>query len=159
MKRIKVCRLLGILLSKVGDWYATYLVYIQCYFLFVIDMLHSQKAKRRPPASIARSAAGSEKPQRSRSVSASNDRPRSRGRSPAFSAIAANFENKNTRNLSTPPPAVEKLIQKPGTSDSTQSTNSTSVGSNLMPRSVKGIHCLSLLVAYNLVVLTIESLN
>ncbi|WOG96873.1 hypothetical protein DCAR_0416211 [Daucus carota subsp. sativus] len=95
------------------------------------------KAKRRPPASIARSAAGSEKPQRSRSVSASNDRPRSRGRSPAFSAIAANFENKNTRNLSTPPPAVEKLIQKPGTSDSTQSTNSTSVGSNLMPRSVK----------------------
>lgn len=138
--------------------------YIKKYFLCFIwlhiitfNMLHVQKPKRRPPASIgARSTAASEKPQRSRSVSASHDRPRSRGRSPAFSAIAANFENKNARNLSTPPPAVEKLIQKSGTSDSTKSTSSTPAGANLIPRSVKGIDCLSLLV---FVVLTIEILK
>ncbi|KAK1388375.1 villin-4 [Heracleum sosnowskyi] len=86
----------------------------------------------------ARSIAVSEKPQRSRSVSASQDRPRTRGRSPGFSALAANFENKNSRNLSTPPPAAEKLIQKPGTSDSTKSTHSTLAGANLIPRSNKG---------------------
>ncbi|KAL8135204.1 hypothetical protein AgCh_010025 [Apium graveolens] len=94
------------------------------------------KPKRRPPVSMgARSIA--EKPQRSRSVSASHDRPRARGRSPAFSALAANFETKNARNLSTPPPAVEKLIQKPGIYDSTKSTHSNSAGSNLIPRSIK----------------------
>lgn len=109
--------------------------------------MHMQKPRRRPPVSVgARSIAASEKPQRSRSVSASNDRPRTRGRSPAFSALASNFENKNARNLSTPPPAVEKLIQKPGTSDFTKSTHSTSAGSNLIPRSIKGMYCLSLLV-------------
>nr|CAD1826032.1 unnamed protein product [Ananas comosus var. bracteatus] len=36
----------------------------------------------------------------------------SKGRSPAFNALAATFENPNPRNLSTPPPAVSKLHPK-----------------------------------------------
>ncbi|KAJ4810633.1 Villin-4 [Rhynchospora pubera] len=44
----------------------------------------------------------------SRSMSFSPDRVRVRGRSPAFNALAANFE-KSDRNLSTPPPVVRKL--------------------------------------------------
>ncbi|GJN39013.1 hypothetical protein PR202_gb28103 [Eleusine coracana subsp. coracana] len=49
---------------------------------------------------------------RSRSMSFSPDRVRVRGRSPAFNALAANFENPNTRNLSTPPPAVRKQVPR-----------------------------------------------
>ncbi|KAJ0701224.1 putative villin headpiece, villin/Gelsolin, ADF-H/Gelsolin-like domain superfamily [Helianthus annuus] len=46
----------------------------------------------------------SEKPQRSRSVSCSSDRPRARGRSPAFNALASKFDNPGgSRNVSTPP--------------------------------------------------------
>lgn len=59
-----------------------------------------------------------EKSQRSRSMSFSPDRVRVRGRSPAFNALAANFENPNTRNLSTPPPVVRKLYPKSVTPDS-----------------------------------------
>jgi len=51
-----------------------------------------------------------DKSQRSRSMSFSPDRVRVRGRSPAFNALAANFENPNNRNLSTPPPAMRKQV-------------------------------------------------
>lgn len=61
-----------------------------------------------------------EKSQRSRSVSFSPDRVRVRGRSPAFNALAANFENPNARNLSTPPPMVRKLYPKSVTPDSSR---------------------------------------
>lgn len=59
-----------------------------------------------------------EKSQRSRSMSFSPERARVRGRSPAFNALAANFENPNARNLSTPPPVVRKLYPKSGSPDS-----------------------------------------
>ncbi|XP_059637389.1 villin-4-like isoform X2 [Cornus florida] len=69
------------------------------------------KPKRRIPVPYGgRSAVAAEKSQRSRSVSFSPDRVRVRGRSPAFNALAANFESPNTRNLSTPPPMLEKLL-------------------------------------------------
>ena len=55
-----------------------------------------------------------EKSQRSRSMSFSSDRVRVRGRSPAFNALAANFENPSARNLSTPPPMVKKIYPKSG---------------------------------------------
>ncbi|KAI3803150.1 hypothetical protein L1987_31299 [Smallanthus sonchifolius] len=61
------------------------------------------KPKRRAPVSFGGRSA-SEKPQRSRSVSCSSDRPRARGRSPAFNALASKFDNPGGRNLSTPPP-------------------------------------------------------
>jgi len=54
----------------------------------------------------------------SRSMSVSPDRVRVRGRSPAFNALAATFENPNARNLSTPPPVVRKLYPKSVTPDS-----------------------------------------
>ncbi|KAI3775296.1 hypothetical protein L1987_49867 [Smallanthus sonchifolius] len=62
-----------------------------------------EKPKRRAPVSFGGRSA-SEKPQRSRSVSCSSDRPRARGRSPAFNALASKFDNQGGRNLSTPPP-------------------------------------------------------
>ncbi|KAK1417102.1 hypothetical protein QVD17_26224 [Tagetes erecta] len=65
------------------------------------------KPKRRAPVSFGGRSA-SEKPQRSRSVSCSSDRPRARGRSPAFNALASKFDNPGGRNLSTPPPRVSK---------------------------------------------------
>ncbi|KAL3632681.1 Villin-4 [Castilleja foliolosa] len=72
------------------------------------------KHRRRPVIFSGRSAAP-EKPQRSRSVSTfAPDRPRVRGRSPAFNALASTFESPNTRNLSTPPPMMKKLYPKSG---------------------------------------------
>jgi len=53
-------------------------------------------------------------------MSFSPDRIRVRGRSPAFNALAANFENPNARNLSTPPPVVRKQVPKPVSSDSSK---------------------------------------
>uniref|UniRef100_A0A5B7BTV7 Putative villin-4 n=1 Tax=Davidia involucrata TaxID=16924 RepID=A0A5B7BTV7_DAVIN len=76
------------------------------------------KPKRRTPVSYGGRSAVPEKSQRSRSVSFSPDRVRVRGRSPAFNALAANFENPNARNLSTPPPVVRKLYPKSVTPDS-----------------------------------------
>ncbi|XP_019197919.1 PREDICTED: villin-4-like isoform X1 [Ipomoea nil] len=76
------------------------------------------KPKRRTPYGGRSNT--SEKPQRSRSLSSSPDRVRPRGRSPAFNALAANFENPNTRNLSTPPPMVRKVYPKSVTPDSTK---------------------------------------
>ncbi|KAK4709838.1 hypothetical protein R3W88_004351 [Solanum pinnatisectum] len=76
------------------------------------------KPKRRTPVSYGGRSAAPEKSQRSRSVSFSPDRVRVRGRSPAFNALAATFENPNARNLSTPPPMVRKLYPKSVTPDS-----------------------------------------
>lgn len=93
-------------------------------------------------------------------MSFSPDRVRVRGRSPAFNALAANFENvnTNTRNLSTPPPVVRKIYPKSVTPDSaklaskstaiaalTASFEKSSPREAIIPRSVnlKGKHCLS----------------
>ncbi|XAR51144.1 hypothetical protein NMG60_11005693 [Bertholletia excelsa] len=85
------------------------------------------KPKRRTPVSYGgRSSSVPDKTQRSRSVSFSPDRVRVRGRSPAFNALAANFENPNARNLSTPPPVVRKLYPKSGASVTPDSSKSES---------------------------------
>ncbi|XVF69972.1 hypothetical protein PTKIN_Ptkin11bG0123800 [Pterospermum kingtungense] len=76
------------------------------------------KPKRRTPVSYGGRSSVPDKSQRSRSMSFSPDRVRVRGRSPAFNALAATFENPNARNLSTPPPMVRKLYPKSGTPDS-----------------------------------------
>ncbi|WCJ18746.1 villin 4 [Euphorbia peplus] len=47
-------------------------------------------------------------------VSFNPDRVRVRGRSLAFNALAANFENPSMSNLSTPPPVVRKVYPKSG---------------------------------------------
>ncbi|XP_021277683.1 villin-4 isoform X1 [Herrania umbratica] len=76
------------------------------------------KPKRRAPVSYGGRSSVPDKSQRSRSMSFSPDRVRVRGRSPAFNALAATFENPNARNLSTPPPMVRKLYPKSVTPDS-----------------------------------------
>ncbi|KAF6142356.1 hypothetical protein GIB67_023381 [Kingdonia uniflora] len=78
------------------------------------------KPKRRTPVSYGGRSSVPDKSQRSsRSMSFSPDRVRVRGRSPAFTALAATFEStNNTRNLSTPPPIVRKLYPKSVTPDS-----------------------------------------
>ncbi|OIW19410.1 hypothetical protein TanjilG_09430 [Lupinus angustifolius] len=77
------------------------------------------KPKRRASVSSGgRSSSLPEKSQRSRSVSVNPDRARVRGRSPAFTALTANFENPKDRNLSTPPPMVTKLYPKSMSPDS-----------------------------------------
>ncbi|GAU35238.1 hypothetical protein TSUD_205140 [Trifolium subterraneum] len=111
------------------------------------------KPKRRAPVSYGgRSGGLPEKSQRSRSMSVSPDRVRVRGRSPAFNALAATFENTNVRNLSTPPPMIRKLYPKSVTSDSASvaSKSSSSISrltstfdrplarDNLIPRSFRG---------------------
>ncbi|KAK3435017.1 hypothetical protein EUGRSUZ_D02398 [Eucalyptus grandis] len=48
-----------------------------------------------------------------------------RDRFPAFNALAANFENPNARNLSTPP-VVKKIFPKSVTSDSTKPASKSS---------------------------------
>ncbi|XP_020265877.1 villin-5-like isoform X2 [Asparagus officinalis] len=114
------------------------------------------KPKRRSPASYGgRSAVQDKSSQRSRSMSFSPERVRVRGRSPAFNALAANFENPNppsTRNLSTPPPVVRKLYPKSVSPDSAKAApKSTSIAAlgasfesskesikpNIIPKSLK----------------------
>lgn len=93
-------------------------------------------------------------------MSFSPDRVRVRGRSPAFNALAAAFENPNARNLSTPPPVVRKLYPKSVTPDSAKAPKSAAIAAlsssfeqppsardSIIPRSVKGMHDLSLLDA------------
>lgn len=75
------------------------------------------KPKRRTPVYGGRSSVPDKSSNRSRSMSFSPDRVRVRGRSPAFNALAATFENPSTRNLSTPPPTVRKLYPKSVTPD------------------------------------------
>ena len=82
-------------------------------------------------------------------MSFSPDRVRVRGRSPAFNALAANFENPNARNLSTPP-IVRKLYPKSVTPDSEKSDSKSAAIASLtatfeqpprepiIPRSLKG---------------------
>ncbi|XP_051141612.1 villin-4-like [Andrographis paniculata] len=113
----------------------------------------SIKPKRRTPVAYSGRSAAPEKSQRSRSMSFSPERVRVRGRSPAFNALAANFENPNSRNLSTPPPVVRKVYPKSGTLDSGKATSRSSaiaaISSGfeqsaaparpvLIPRSIKG---------------------
>ncbi|KAK3037599.1 hypothetical protein RJ639_031905 [Escallonia herrerae] len=107
------------------------------------------KPKRRTPVSYGGRSTLPEKSQRSRSVSFSPERVRVRGRSPAFNALAATFENANARNLSTPPPVVRKLYPKSVTPDSAKlPSRSTAIAAltssyeqprreTLIPRSVK----------------------
>ncbi|MED6145064.1 Villin-4 [Stylosanthes scabra] len=112
-----------------------------------------EKPKRRTPTSYGgRSSSVPDKTQRSsRSMSVSPDRVRVRGRSPAFNALAANFENPNARNLSTPPPVVRKLYPKSVTPDSAKAAPKSaaiaalsssfeqppSARESMIPRSVK----------------------
>ncbi|PNT75386.1 hypothetical protein BRADI_1g31417v3 [Brachypodium distachyon] len=70
------------------------------------------KPKRRPTTSSHTGRSSVPDKSQRRSASFSPDRVRVRGRSPAFNALAANFENSNTRNLSTPPPAARKPFSK-----------------------------------------------
>ncbi|KAK9931674.1 hypothetical protein M0R45_018943 [Rubus argutus] len=86
------------------------------------------KPKRRTPVSYGGRSSVPEKSQRSRSMSFSPDRVRVRGRSPAFTALAATFENANARNLSTPPPMVRKsqLYPKSVTPDSAKLASKSS---------------------------------
>ncbi|KAI9123039.1 hypothetical protein K1719_005928 [Acacia pycnantha] len=110
------------------------------------------KPKRRTPASYGgRSSSVPDKSQRSRSMSFSPDRVRVQGRSPAFNALAATFENPNARNLSTPPPMGRKLYPKSVTPDSANSAPKSaaiaalsssfeqppSARDSLIPRSIK----------------------
>ncbi|XP_022753401.1 villin-4-like [Durio zibethinus] len=107
----------------------------------------TDKPKRRTPVSHGGRSSVPDKSQRSRSMSFSPDRVRVRGRSPAFNALAATFENPNARNLSTPP-MVRKLYPKSGTPDS--ATKSAAIAAltatfeqppsareTIIPRSVK----------------------
>ncbi|XP_022755445.1 villin-4-like isoform X2 [Durio zibethinus] len=105
------------------------------------------KPKRRTPVSYGGRSSVPDKSQRSRSMSFSPDRVRVRGRSPAFNALAATFENPNARNLSTPPPMVRKIYPKSVTPDS--ATKSAAIAAlsatferpsareTIIPRSVK----------------------
>ena len=83
-------------------------------------------------------------------MSFSPDRVRVRGRSPAFNALAANFENPNARNLSTPPPVVRKQLPKHVSPDSSKpSPRTASIAAisstferpkaTLIPKSIKGM--------------------
>ncbi|XP_041997138.1 villin-4-like [Salvia splendens] len=72
-----------------------------------------EKPRRRIPVGMAgRSGAPEKAQQRSRSLSVAPERNRVRGRSPAFNTLASTFESSNARNLSTPPPMVNKLYPK-----------------------------------------------
>lgn len=90
-------------------------------------------------------------------MSFSPDRVRVRGRSPAFNALAANFESANARNLSTPPPMVRKVYPKSVTPDSDKNARSSSIAALsssfeqppparqfVLPRSTKGIFIYSI---------------
>ncbi|KAL6843230.1 hypothetical protein ACP4OV_026943 [Aristida adscensionis] len=83
------------------------------------------KPKRRTPVYSGRSTTQDKSQPRSRSMSFSPERVRVRGRSPAFTALAANFESAGNRNLSTPPPVVKKLYPKSVTPDSSNTSKSS----------------------------------
>jgi gelsolin len=82
-------------------------------------------------------------------MSFSPDRVRVRGKSPAFNALAATFENPNTRNLSTPPPAVRKQARRSASPDPSKTPpRAASIAAisasferpkpTLIPKSIKG---------------------
>ena len=91
----------------------------------MLILICCQKPRRRTPVYSGRSTT-QDKSQRSRSMSFSPERVRVRGRSPAFTALAANFESSNNRNLSTPPPVVKKLYPKSLTPDSSNTSSKSS---------------------------------
>lgn len=110
----------------------------------------ADKPKRRPSAAAShagRSSVPTDKSQRSRSMSFSPDRVRVRGRSPAFNALAANFENPSARNLSTPPAGAKKIQSKSFTPESVQAPKSSAIAalsstfelakSNSLPAAIK----------------------
>ncbi|XP_062191990.1 villin-5-like [Phragmites australis] len=82
------------------------------------------KPKRRTPVHSGRSTT-QDKSQCSRSMSFSPERVRVRGRSPAFTALAASFESASNRNLSTPP-VVKKLYPKSGTPELSNTSSKSS---------------------------------
>ncbi|PWZ21045.1 Villin-5 [Zea mays] len=82
-----------------------------------------KKPKRRTSIFSGRSTA-QDKSQRPRSMSFSPERVRVRGRSPAFTALAATFESSSNRNLSTPP-VVKKLYPRSVTLDSSNTSKSS----------------------------------
>ena len=90
----------------------------------VLILMCFQKPKRRTTVYSGRSTT-QDKSQRSRSMSFSPERVRVRGRSPAFTALAANFESSSNRNLSTPP-VVKKLYPKSVTPDSSNTSSKSS---------------------------------
>ncbi|EPS72001.1 hypothetical protein M569_02755 [Genlisea aurea] len=107
--------------------------------------LDKHRRRRRPVPFHTRTS--QDKAQRSRSVCvfSNNDRPKARGRSPAFNALASKFEITNTRNLSTPPPVVSKFFPRSASPDSAVSSLASSFEktgppgrSFLMPHSIKG---------------------
>jgi gelsolin len=63
-------------------------------------------------------------------MSFSPEHVRVRGKSPAFTALAANFESQGNRNLSTPP-VVKKLYPKSVTPDSSNTSSKSSAISSL----------------------------
>ncbi|KAI4969901.1 hypothetical protein ZWY2020_000815 [Hordeum vulgare] len=65
------------------------------------------KPKRRPTTSSHTGRCIVPDKSQRKTTSSSPDRARVRGRSPSFTALAANFENPNARNLSTPPVATK----------------------------------------------------
>ncbi|KAL6843762.1 hypothetical protein ACP4OV_026333 [Aristida adscensionis] len=108
----------------------------------------TDKPKRRTLAFSGRSS-GQDKSQRPRSMSTSPERPRVRGKSPAFAALTSAFEKPSIRNLSTPPPAITKLFPKSGAPDKPKRSPKQSAISALtspfegrlkstIPKSVKG---------------------
>lgn len=120
-----------------------------------LDFTCFQKPKRRTAASYAGRSPVPDKSERSsRSMSFSPERVRVRGRSPSFNALAANFENPNARNLSTPP-LVRKPSPKPVPLDPTKLAPKSPAIANLsasferpkevmipksiIPKSLKGI--------------------
>ena len=115
------------------------------------------------PASFGSRSGAPDKSQRSRSVSFSPDRARVRGRSPAFTALAATFENPGARNLSTPPPMIRKLYPKSGPQETTVNVAPKSAAiaaltasfekTPIIPRSLKGEHPWTLFMQNSFVVI------
>jgi gelsolin len=91
--------------------------------VLVLILMCFQKPKRRTSIYSGRSTA-QDKSQRPRSMSFSPERVRVRGRSPAFTALAATFESSSNRNLSTPP-VVKKLYPRSATLDSSNTSKSS----------------------------------
>jgi hypothetical protein len=115
--------------------------------LFLLDYL--QKPKRRPTTSSHTGRSSVPDKSQRRSTSFSPDRVRVRGRSPAFNALAANFENSNVRNLSTPPPIARKPFSKSSPDPVKPPQRAASIAAmsatferprqTLIPKSIKGM--------------------
>lgn len=105
------------------------------------------KPKRRPTASSHTGRCIVPDKSQRRTTSSSPDRARARGRSPSFTALAANFENPNARNLSTPsvatkpsPRSSPEPVKPPQRADSIVAISALfeQPRPNLIPKSRKG---------------------